>query len=107
MSKPTFYRGLPALLACQLKTTGATPVPVDITGYTQIAVYARRGSDAAVAMTVQVVNAAQGSFSALISDTLPLKVGDYQIQVDYIDASGVHQSSTIGAFTLVSSVRYG
>lgn len=107
MSKTTFYRGLPLLLACQLKTTASPPVPVDITGYTQIAVYARRASDAAVAMTVQIVNAGQGAFSAVIADTLTLKAGDYQLQVDYFDPLGVHQSSSIGGFTLVSSVRYG
>lgn len=107
MTKTTFYRGLPLLLACQLKTTAATPVPVDISLYQQIAVYARCGSNAAVAMTVQVVAPLEGTFSALIADTLPLKPGDYQMQVDYLDASGVHQSSTIGSFTLVSSVRYG
>ena len=69
MTKTIFYRGLPILFACQLKTTDTPPVPVDITGYTQIAVYARSGLNAAIAMTVQIVNAAQGTFSAVIADT--------------------------------------
>jgi hypothetical protein len=107
MSKPNFYRGLPVIFACQFKTTDIAPLPIDITGYTQLAIYARTGTNAAIPMVVQIVNAALGSFSAVIADTAKLTLGEYAIQADYYDLSGTRQVSSIGAFILVESVRYG
>lgn len=111
MPKANFYRGLPIVFACQFKTADTPPVPIDASKYTNISIYVLSGLDSAgataIPMTVSIVNAVQGSFSAVIDTTINMKLGNYQMQADYMDGYGVHQSSSIGSFTLVSSIRYG
>lgn len=111
MPKATFYRGLPIVFACQFKTADTPPVPINTSGYSNIAIYILSGLDnagtTAIPMTVSTINAAQGSFSAVLESTANLKLGTYQMQADYFDNAGVHQSSSIGTFAVVSSIRYG
>lgn len=107
MTKPTFYRDQPISFGCQVKTTAATPVPVDMTAFASIEFVAKHAlTGGKYSMAVQrgdeTGDQTTGIFSATITDPSAMPIGDYVARAKLFDAAGVpHPSNVEKAFTIL------
>ncbi|AXF86629.1 hypothetical protein DTO96_102384 [Ephemeroptericola cinctiostellae] len=95
---PVLYTGLPIALAYQF-ASAVGGLPVDMSNCTGIELWAASGAHVRQ-FDVRAVNAEQGLFTAIITDTSSLPAGCYVVQGRYIDSSGRHVPTVKASITL-------